>query len=149
MVTLADAVTGRVKYGALFSMKTYPALTDVTLLDALDLPLDIVLTNSFSPIPNNIMAERIQRIIRQMQASDDAAVSLREQLGQAADDQEAGRIAFGDHHLSVAVYAPDRDTLERAAAQIKRVGQEIMSVIVRENMALKATYFAQSPGNFG
>lgn len=55
VATLTDAVTGRVKYGALFSMKTYPALTDVTLLDALDLPLDIVLTNSFSPIPNNIM----------------------------------------------------------------------------------------------
>ena len=149
VVTVTCATTGAIKYGALFSIKSYPALTDVTLLDALDLPLDIVLTNSFSPIPNNIMAERIQRIIRQMHASDDAAVSLREQLALAADDQEAGRIAFGDHHLSIAVYAPDRDTLERAAAQIKRVGQEIMAVIVRENMALKATYFAQSPGNFG
>ena len=149
VVTITCATTGAVKYGALFSIKSYPALTDVTLLDALDLPLDIVLTNSFSPIPNNIMAERIQRIIRQMHASDDAAVSLRDQLALAADDQEAGRIAFGDHHLSIAVYAADRDTLERAAAQIKRVGQEIMAVIVRENMALKATYFAQSPGNFG
>ncbi len=149
VVTITCATTGTVKYGALFSIKTYPALTDVTLLDALDLPLDIVLTNSFSPIPGNIMAERIQRIIRQMHASDDAAVSLRDQLALAADDQEAGRIAFGDHHLSIAVYALDRDTLERAAAQIKRVGQEIMAVIVRENMALKATYFAQSPGNFG
>lgn len=148
-VTVTCATTGAIKYGALFSIKTYPALTDVTLFDALDLPLDIVLTNSFNPIPNNIMAERIQRIIRQMHASDDAAVSLREQLAMAADDQEAGRIAFGDHHLSIAVYAPDRETLERAAAQIKRVGQEIMAVIVRENMALKATYFAQSPGNFG
>ena len=149
VVNVTCATTGAVKYGAIFSIKTYPALTDVTLLDTLDLPLDIVLTNSFSPIPNNIMAERIQRIIRQMHASDDAAVSLREQLAMAADDQEAGRIAFGDHHLSIAVYAPDRDTLEHAAAQIKRVGQEIMAVIVRENMALKATYFAQSPGNFG
>lgn len=148
VVTITCATTGTTKYGALFSIKTYPALTDVTLLDALDLPLDIVLTNSFSPIPNNIMAERIQRIIRQMHASDDAAVSLRDQLSEAADDQEAGRIAFGDHHLSIAVYAPDRATLEKAAAQIKRVGQEIMAVIVRENMALKATYFAQSPGNF-
>ena len=149
VATITCATTGAIKYGTLFSIKSYPALTDVTLLDALDLPLDIVLTNSFSPIPNNIMAERIQRIIRQMHASDDAAVSLRDQLALAADDQEAGRIAFGDHHLSIAVYAPDPDTLERAAAQIKRVGQEIMAVIVRENMALKATYFAQSPGNFG
>ena len=61
----------------------------------------------------------------------------------------AGRIAFGDHHLSIAVYAPDRGTLARAAAQIKRVSQEIMAAIVRENMALKAAYFAKSSGNFG
>lgn len=147
-VLLRCATTGHIRYGALFGIKTYPAITDVTLLDALDLPLEIVLTNSFTPIPTNIMAERIQRIIRQMHASDDAAVSLREELALAADDQEAGRIAFGDHHLSVAVYAPDRQTLEQAAARIKRVGQDIMAVIVREKMALKATYFAQSPGNF-
>lgn len=148
-VRIDCATTGITRYGALFSIKSYPALTDVTLLDGLDLPLDIVLTNSFTPIPTNIMAERIQRIIRQMHASDDAAVSLRDQLAIAADDQEAGRIAFGNHHLSIAVYAESRDMLERAAAQIKRAGQEIMAVIVRENMALKATYFAQHPGNFG
>ncbi len=148
-VQINDGITGETRFGALFSIKSYPALTDVTLLDGLDLPLDIVLTNSFTPIPTNIMAERIQRIIRQMHASDDAAVSLRDQLAIAADDQEAGRIAFGNHHLSIAVYAESRDMLERAAAQIKRAGQEIMAVIVRENMALKATYFAQHPGNFG
>lgn len=149
VVTITCATTGKQKFGSVFSIKAYPSVTEVTLLDALDLPIDMVLTNSFSPIPGNIMAERIQRIIRQMHASDDAAVSLREELVDAADDLEAGRIGFGDHHLSIAVYAPDRDTLEKAAAQIKRVGQEIMAVIVRENMALKATYFAQNPGNFG
>ena len=147
--TIACATTGAARFGALFSIKSYPALTDVCLFDGLDLPLDVVLTNSFSPIPTNIMAERIQRIIRQMRAADDAAVSLRDQLMEAADDQEAGRIAFGDHHLSVAVYAPDKETLEQAAAEVKRLGQEVMAVIVRENMALKATYFAQAPGNFG
>ncbi len=146
---ISCATTSKTRYGALFSVKSYPALTDVALLDGLDLPLDVVLTNSFSPTPTNVMAERIQRIVRQMRAADDAAVSLRDQLLEAADDQEAGRIAFGDHHLSIAVYAPDRATLEQAAAEIKRLGQEAMAVIVRENMALKATYFAQVPGNFG
>ncbi|ETX13519.1 type IV secretion system protein B4 [Roseivivax halodurans JCM 10272] len=142
------ATTGRPRLGALFSIKSYPALTDAMVMDGLDLPLDIVLTNSFTPIPANIMAERIQRIVRQMRAAEDAAVSLREQLLEAADDQEAGRIAFGDHHLSIAIYAETREELEHAAAEIKRLGQEIMAVIVRETMALKATYFAQAPGNF-
>nr|WP_096870227.1 MULTISPECIES: type IV secretion system protein B4 [Phaeobacter] len=147
-VTIQDPVTGKVRYGAIFAIKNYPAITDVTMLDGLCLPVDVVLTNSFSPIPNNIMAERIQRIIRQMEASDDAAVSLKDQLTQAADDQESGRIAFGNHHMSVAVYADDLDMLEKATAQVKRVAQEIGAVVVRENMALKATYFAQHPGNF-
>ncbi len=147
-VRVSCATTGETRFGALFSVKSYPALTDVALMDGLDLPLDVVLTNSFTPIPTNIMAERIQRIVRQMRAADDAAVSLRDQLLEAADDQEAGRIAFGDHHLSIAIYSETRDTLEHAAAEIKRLGQEAMAVIVRESMALKATYFAQAPGNF-
>jgi type IV secretion system protein VirB4 len=148
LVTIRDEVTGKLRYGAIFAMKNYPAITDVTMLDGLDLPVDVVVTNTFTPIPTNIMAERIQRIIRQMKASDDAAVSLRDQLEQAADDQESGRIAFGNHHLSVAVYADSKDILEKAIAQVKRVTQEISAVVVREHMALKATYFAQHPGNF-
>ncbi|WP_224826685.1 helicase HerA domain-containing protein [Cognatishimia sp. MH4019] len=148
-IQLSCATTGESRWGALFSIKSYPAVTDVALLDGLDLPLDMVLTNSFTPIPTNIMAERIQRIIRQMNAAEDAAVSLRDQLQEAADDQEAGRIAFGDHHLSIAAYTSDRQTLEHAAAEVKRLGQEAGAVVVRETMALKATYFAQVPGNFG
>ena len=38
------------------------------MFDALDLPIDVALTNSFSPIPNNIMLENIQRVVRQMHA---------------------------------------------------------------------------------
>lgn len=147
-LTIRDETTGALRYGAVFSVKTYPAVTDVTMLDALDLPIDVVLSNSFSPIPNNIMLENIQRVVRQMHAADDAAVSLREQLTLAADDMESGRIAFGNHHLSIAIYADSKDQLEQGVAQVKRIGQESSIVLIRENMALKATYFAQHPGNF-
>ncbi len=147
-LTIRDEVTGQLRHGALFAVKTYPAITEVTMFDALDLPIDVVLTNSFSPIPNNIMLENIQRVVRQMHAADDAAVSLREQLADAADDMESGRVAFGNHHLSIAIYADNRDQLEQGVAQVKRIGQEASMVLIRENMALKATYFAQHPGNF-
>jgi type IV secretion system protein VirB4 len=46
-VTIRDEVTGALRYGAVFAIKTYPSITDVTMLDALDLPIDVVLTNSF------------------------------------------------------------------------------------------------------
>ncbi|MDN5788683.1 type IV secretion system protein B4 [Pseudorhodobacter sp.] len=147
-VIIRDEVTGAARYGATFAVKTYPSATDVSMLDALDLPIDVVVTNTFSPTPNNIMLEQIQRTIRQMRAADDAAVSLRDQLAVAADDMESGRIAFGDHHLSIAAYADSTELLERGVAQIKRIAQESSIVLVREHMALKATYFAQHPGNF-
>lgn len=145
---LLDNATNERRVGAVFNVKTYPAVTRATMLDGLTLPVDVVLTNSFSPIARNLMAERIQRIIRQMRSAEDAAVSLREQLEEAADDQESGRVAFGDHHLSIAVYARSEAQLEQAAAQVKRIGQDMGAVIVRERMALKASYFAQAPGNF-
>lgn len=147
-VIIRDEITGTARFGALFAVKTYPAVTDVSMLDALDLPIDVVVTNSFSPTPNNIMLEQIQRTIRQMRAADDAAVSLRDQLAIAADDMESGRIAFGEHHLSIAIYANTKDQLEKGVAQVKRIAQEASIVLIRENMALKATYFAQHPGNF-
>lgn len=145
---LIDSTQNAPRYGAVFNIKSYPAITRASMLDGLTLPVDVVLTNTFSPIPRNVMAERIQRIIRQMISAEDAAVSLREQLEQAADDQESGRVAFGDHHLSIAIYANSESQLEQAAAQVKRIGQDMGAVIVRERMAMKATYFAQAPGNF-
>ena len=143
-----DPVTGEARWGAIFAVKSYPSLTSVCLLDEMDLSCDMVVTNSFAPIPNNVMGERIGRIIRQMDASEDAAFSLRDQLIQAADDQESGRIAFGSHHLSVAIYDVTSEALEAAAAEVKRAAQEMGAVMVRENFAAKATFFAQHPGNF-
>ncbi len=64
-------------------------------------------------------------------------MSLHEQLLEAADDQEAGRVVFGDHHLCIAVYAPDQSIHKQAAEETKRLGQEVITVIMRENMALK------------
>lgn len=145
---LIDSAQSTQRFGAVFNVKSYPAITRATMLDGLTLPVDVVLTNTFTPIARNIMAERIQRIIRQMRSAEDAAVSLREQLELAADDQESGRVAFGNHHLSIAIYAKSESQLEQAAAQVKRVGQDMGAVIVRERMALQATYFAQAPGNF-
>ena len=147
-VRLTDAVTGEERFGAVLGMKVYPPFTDVTVLDGLDLGGNAVLTNTFTPVPRNVMAERIGRTIRQMRAADDAAVSLREALVEAADLHESGGMVFGDHHMSLAVICDSREALARASAQVRRAGQEMGAVLVRERLALRATWFAQMPGNF-
>lgn len=136
------------RYGTIFGVKTYPTKTWPTMLDQLELPYDIVITNSFTPRRTNEMVEKIQRVYRQRGASEDAGASLTDQLVQAADDAASGRSVFGDHHCSVQVFTDSLEELEKAASEIWRAGQETGAVLVRERWASKAMYFAQLPGNW-
>ena len=136
------------RVGTIFSVKTYPARTWARMLDALELPFDIVVTNSFTPARNNEIEERIKRTARQMRASEDAAETLRQELVDAADSVASGRLVFGKHHLSVMVTAETEEELEDAASEVWRAGQDCGATLVRESFAARAVWFAQAPGNW-
>lgn len=136
------------RFGTIFGVKSYPARTWARMLDALELPYDIVITNSFTPIRNNEIEERIKRTARQMRASEDAAETLRQELYEAADHVASGRQVFGKHHLSVMVTAETREALEEAASEVWRAGQDCGATLVRESFAARAAWFAQAPGNW-
>lgn len=137
------------RHGAIFGVKSYPPRTWARMLDALELPYDIVISNSFTPVRNNEIEERIKRTARQMRASEDAAETLRQELYEAADNVASGRQVFGTHHLTVMVSAESAEALEEAASEVWRAGQECGAVLVRETFAARAAWFAQAPGNWG
>ena len=137
------------RYGAIFGVKSYPAKTWPMMLDALELPYDLVITNSFTPARNNEIEERIKRTARQMRASEDAAETLRQELYEAADNVASGRQVFGKHHLTIMVAADSAREVEEAASEVWRAGQECGATLVREGFAARASYFAQAPGNWG
>lgn len=145
-VRLATGMGARV--GTIFSVKTYPGRTWARMLDALELPFDIVVTNSFTPARNNEIEERIKRTARQMRASEDAAETLRQELVDAADSVASGRLVFGKHHLSVMVTSESAEELEDAASEVWRAGQDCGATLVRESFAARAAWFAQAPGNW-
>ena len=68
------------RYGKSFTIGEYSEGTSCTMFDMLNLPVDMIVTQSFTPINSNLMAGRIKRQKRQMQASQDAALSLMEAL---------------------------------------------------------------------
>jgi type IV secretion system protein VirB4 len=143
------ASTMDMRFGAVFSLKAYPASTSPGLFDYFDLDFDSVVTHSFTPIEQVEALARIRRTVRQMGAADDAAASLRGQLIDAADDLASGRIAFGLHHASIAIFARDEEELDEAAAQVRASGQRAGCVLVREDIGARSTWFAQHPGNHG
>lgn len=143
------ASTEDLRHGAVFSLKAYPATTHPGIFDTFDLGFDSVVTQSFTPIEQVDALARIRRVTRQMGAADDAAASLRAELIEAADDLASGRVGFGLHHATVAIFARDAAGLDEAAAQTRAAGQRAGCVMVREEIGARAAYFAQHPGNHG
>ena len=147
-IALSDGAVGD-KLGAIFAVKNYPAKTDSLMLDELNLPVDMVVTHSFVPINANIMAGRIKRQLRLMQAANDGAVSLAQELELAQDDLESKRLIFGEHHMTVAVYARTRGQLDDIAAEIRNTSATSGINLISEAFGARAHFMAQHPGNTG
>src|SRR6185437_10670371 len=62
-------------------------------------------------------------------------------------DLAAGRAAFGEHHLTVAVRSEDPDELDHAVAEVQASLADLGVVAVREDLGLEPAFWAQFPGN--
>ncbi|MEM9591997.1 MAG: type IV secretion system protein B4, partial [Pseudomonadota bacterium] len=143
---LSEGVVGH-RYGKSFTIGEYAEGTTCTMFDMLNLPVDMIVTHSFTPINSNLMAGRIKRQKRQMQASQDAALSLLEALDIAHDDLEAKRQSFGEHHMVVTVFCDNLDELQALGAEIVNAAAAEGVKMIGERMAAKTHYFSQHPGN--
>ncbi len=143
---LSEGVVGH-RFGKSFTICEYSEATSCTMFDMLNLPVDMIVTHSFTPINSNLMAGRIKRQKRQMQASQDAALSLMEALDIAADDLEAKRQSFGEHHMVVTIFCDTLDELQTLSAEIVNAAAAEGVKMIGERVAAKAHYLSQHPGN--
>jgi type IV secretion system protein VirB4 len=141
--------TGASTFGAMVSMKDYPARTAPGLLDGvLRLPMEMVLTESFAFVDRQAALDRMGLALRRLKAAEDDAFSLRGELAQARDDVGAGRAAYGEHHLTILAKADSLDELDAGVADIQSALAETGAVAVREDVNLEPAFWAQFPGNF-
>ena len=140
---------GPATFGAMVSMKDYPARTAPGLLDGvLRLPMEMVLTESFAFIDRQASLDRMGLALRRLKAAEDDAFSLRGELAQARDDVGAGRAAYGEHHLTILAKAESLQALDSAVADIQSSLAEAGAVAVREDVNLEPAFWAQFPANF-
>lgn len=136
-------------FGAVLSIKDYPPQTAPGMLDdLLRLPHELTISQSFGFVDRQASLNRMNLVLRRMQSADDEAVSLRQGLRDAKDDVAAGRAAFGEHHLTVTVWAPSLQLLNEAAAEVQSAFTDMGIVAVREDVNLEPAFWAQFPGNF-
>ena len=131
------------------SVKEYPGQTAPgTLDDLLRLPHEMVVTQSFGFVDRQAALGRVNLTLRRMRAADDEALSLRGELAVARDDLAAGRAAFGEHHLTVAVRGASLKDVDDGVAEVSAALADRGMIAVREEMALEPAFWAQFPGNF-
>ena len=133
----------------LVSIKEYPGQTAPgSLDDLLRLPHEMVISQSFGFVDRQTALGRVNLTLRRMRAADDEALSLRGELATARDDLAAGRAAFGEHHLSVAIRGRSLKEVDDGVAEVSAALTDRGMIAIREDMALEPAYWAQFPGNF-
>ena len=146
---LAPAGHSPRKFGALISIKDYPAQTLPGMFDELyRMPFEMTVSQSFAFVERGAALGRMNLALRRMRSAEDEALSLRDELSRAKDDVAAGRASFGEHHATIAVHAESLEVLNAEVAEVTAVLADLGIVGVREDIALEPTFWAQFPANF-
>ena len=145
-----SAQAGRPRgFVGILSIKDYPGHTSPGMLDELlRLPIEFQITQSFAFVDRQPALGRVGLALRRMRAADDEAFSLREELASARDDLAAGRAAFGEHHLTIAVNGDSPAEVDSYVAEVQAALTDLGIIAIREEMALEPAFWAQFPGNF-
>jgi type IV secretion system protein VirB4 len=133
----------------LVSIKDYPGQTAPGMLDQLlRLPFELTVSQSFGFVERQAALSRMNLALRRMRSAEDEALSLRGELAEAKDNVAAGRAAFGEHHMTIAVRASSPDEVDEGVAEVQASLADLGILSVREDIALEPAFWAQFPGNF-
>ncbi len=137
------------KYAGIVSIKEYAPHTAAGIMDAfLQLPIELVISQSFQfeNRQTNIGAMQLQQ--RRMQQAQDVALSQVGEINTALDMAMSGHIAFGQHHLTVLCFEDSLNALEGAISMVIAEMVNVGINPVREKLVLEQCFWAQLPANF-
>ncbi|RWK79048.1 MAG: VirB4 family type IV secretion/conjugal transfer ATPase [Mesorhizobium sp.] len=136
------------RFGALLSVKEYPPFTGPGMLDGLlQVNHEFILTQSFTIADKPIAQERISRLQRQIQASDEAGSAVEHDIDFALNGLMNQEAVFGFHHLSLLCLSRDLDGMSRSVSELGACLTDMNINWLREDVNLEAAFWAQLPGN--
>ena len=146
---LAPAGSSPRQFGAVVSIKDYPAQTMPGMFDELyRTPFEMTVSQSFAFVDRGAALGRMNLALRRMRSTEDEALSLRDELAIAKDNVAAGRASFGEHHTTIVVHGESLQAIDSNVAEVTATLADLGIVAVREDIALEPAFWAQFPGNF-
>ncbi|WP_435106624.1 VirB4 family type IV secretion/conjugal transfer ATPase [Arhodomonas sp. AD133] len=144
LVELSDVEGARL--GGVLGVKEYAPSTRPTMLDSLlDAPYEFVLTQSFTYETRARALHQLEIQVNRMDQAEDAAVSQMEDLVEAMDHVQSGRLAMGHHHLTLLCYGDSVRQLGEHLTDAKQRLADGRFVVAREDLGMEAAYWAQQP----
>ena len=140
--------SGGTKYAGIISLKEYGHKTSPDMLDVfLQLPHEFIITQSFQFTNRQVAITKMQLQQNRMIQAEDKAISQIAEITAALDDAMSGRIAFGDHHLTIMCYEDSFRSLDNVLS-LFTVELSNSGDAVREKLNLEPAFWAQLPCNF-
>ncbi|MEI9411899.1 VirB4 family type IV secretion system protein [Mesorhizobium salmacidum] len=136
------------RFGAMLSIKEYPPFSGPGMLDGLlQLNHEFILTQSFTIADKPIAQERIARLQRQIQASDEAGSTVETDIEFAFNSLVNQEAVFGYHHFSLLCLARDLAGVDRSVSELGACLTDMNIPWLREDLNMEASFWAQLPGN--
>ena len=136
------------RLGASLGIAEYPEHTEAGLLNALlSAPFELVLSQSFQFLSKPVATELLLKQQNRLHTTGDLAHSQVQAIDDGLDDLTSSRLVYGEHHLTLSVFASSQAQLNQHLAALKSELADRAIIAVREMWSLAAAYWSQLPAN--
>ena len=146
---MARRVRGDTRFGAIVSIREYPAYSGPGMLDGLlRIPGEFIVSQSFAIQDRAPVLAQVAKVERQIAASDERGTEVERAIAIARDELVTGRTVLGNHHLTILAMGRTVRDMERCVQDATKELQNFGITTVREDMNAEPCFWAQLPGNF-
>jgi type IV secretion system protein VirB4 len=141
-------IEGRAQFAGMLSIKEYSSETIAGMLDhLLNVKAEMIITQSFTFMDRNLARKKIQERQRNFSQSDDSNQATVDSISNTLEELGSSTVSTGTHHLTILCKGDTKEELEKNISQLDAALNEIGILAVREDVGVKAAFFASLPAN--
>lgn len=139
---------GKRRFAAILTIKEYKESSLAAIDQFLELPCELIVTQSFDFIGAVEAKEAYEKQARYLEISGDKELAHWAEIAQLMEHKHQPEKAYGQQQCSFFLIAPNIKTLEANIKLVRKTMSRIGIVTFREDLKFEEMYWAQLPANF-